>query len=202
MLAGPSVAGLLLTGLVSGRAGFRELLSRLLKWRVGARWYAVALLTAPLVFTAVPAALSLTSPVYLPGILNADDKTSFLLLGIVPALMVGFFEELGWTGFAIPKLRRRHAVLATGLLVGVPWGAWHLMTNDVWLADSFSGGLPVAFFVAATGLSLLVGQLPAYRVLMVWAYERTGSLLVAMLCTRVSSSAPSPSVLRRQGWPS
>jgi len=48
MLAGPPVAGLLLTGLVSGRAGFRELLSRLLRWRVDARWYAVVLLTAPI----------------------------------------------------------------------------------------------------------------------------------------------------------
>lgn len=43
MLAGPSVAGLLLTGLVHGKPGFRELRSRLLRWRVGARWYAIAL---------------------------------------------------------------------------------------------------------------------------------------------------------------
>ena len=66
MLAGPSVAGILLTGLVHGRAGFRELLSRLLRWRVGARWYAVALLTAPLLVTATPLALSLLSPVVSP----------------------------------------------------------------------------------------------------------------------------------------
>ena len=45
-LAGPSVAGILMTGLVDGTAGLRELLSRLCTWRVGARWYAVALLTA------------------------------------------------------------------------------------------------------------------------------------------------------------
>ena len=62
MLAGPSVASLLLTGLVDGKAGFRELVSRLLKWRVGARWYAAALLTAPLLMTAIPFALSLVSP--------------------------------------------------------------------------------------------------------------------------------------------
>jgi predicted N-acetyltransferase YhbS len=47
MLVGPSAAGLLLTGIVYGRAGFRDLLSRLLKWRVSLRWYAIALLTAP-----------------------------------------------------------------------------------------------------------------------------------------------------------
>lgn len=47
MFAGPTVAGILLAGLVEGTAGFRELRSRLLRWQVGARWYAVAVLTAP-----------------------------------------------------------------------------------------------------------------------------------------------------------
>src|SRR5215204_5622442 len=60
MFAGPPVAGVLLTGLLYGRAGFRDLLTRMRRWRVGARWYAVALLLAPLLFTAVPIALSLT----------------------------------------------------------------------------------------------------------------------------------------------
>ena len=49
-VAGPPVAGILLTGLLYGRAGFRDLLARMTRWRVGARWYAVALLTAPLLF--------------------------------------------------------------------------------------------------------------------------------------------------------
>jgi len=182
MLAGPSVAGLLLTSLVHGRAGLRELLSRLLRWRASFRWYAVALLAAPLVFTAVLLALSLTSPVFLPGIINTTgDKASFLLLGIVPALMVGFFEELGWTGFAIPRLRLRYSVLATGLIVGVLWGAWHVLTNVIWASSTTSGGLPLALFMTVNGFGFLVGQLPAYRILMVWIYDRTGSLLVAML---------------------
>jgi CAAX protease family protein len=180
MLAGPSVAGLLLTGVVSGRAGLRELLSRLLRWRVGARWYAVALLTAPLVFTAVHIALSLTSPVFLPSIVTMSDRAS-LLSGIAGALVVGFFEEVGWTGFAIPRLRPRYGLLATGLIVGLPWGAWHLLTNDIWIGSTHSGGLPLALFLTVNGFSLLVGQLPAYRVLMVWVYDRTGSLLVVML---------------------
>jgi len=47
-LAGPGVAGILSAGLIDGRAGLGGLLSRLLTWRVGVRWYAVALLTAPL----------------------------------------------------------------------------------------------------------------------------------------------------------
>ncbi len=183
MLAGPSVAGILLTGLVYGRAGFREVLSRLLRWRVGARWYAAALVTAPLLFTAVLLALSFTSPVFLPGILTTSHKRSLLLFGIAAALMVGFFEELGWTGFVIPRLRRRYGVLTTGLIVGVLWGGWHVLANDLWASGTSlgAGGLSLALFVIARGFGLLVGQLPAFRVLMVWVYDRTGSLLVAML---------------------
>jgi len=181
MLAGPSVAGLLSTGVVSGRVGLRELLSRLLRWRVGVRWYAVALLTAPLVFTAVHLAHSLASPMFLPSIVTTSDRASLLTFGIAGAVMVGVFEELGWTGFAISTLRPRYGPLATGLLVGVPWGAWHLLTNDLWISSTHSGGLPLAVFVIVNGFGLVVGQLPAYRVLMVWVYDRTGSLFVAML---------------------
>ena len=174
-LLGPSVAGILLTGLVDGRVGFRELLSRLLRWRVGARWYAVALLTAPLLITATLFALSLTSPVFLPVIVTTDNKVSLLLTSIVMGLVVGFFEELGWTGFAVPRLRLRYGGLTTGLIVGLLWGAWHfpLFSGSV----SSSGALPPALYLSV----LLFSFLPAYRVLMVWVYDRTGSLLVAML---------------------
>jgi membrane protease YdiL (CAAX protease family) len=181
MLAGPSVSGLLLTGVVSGRAGLRDLLAGLLRFRVGARWYAVALLTAPVVFGAVHFVLSFASPAFFPRIVTTSDAVPLLLFGIAGAVAVGFFEELGWTGFAIPAVRRYHGAIATALIVGVPWGAWHLLTNDVWIATTYSGGLSSGSFVILNGLSLVVGQLPAYRVLMVWVHDRTGSLLIAML---------------------
>jgi membrane protease YdiL (CAAX protease family) len=183
VLVGPSVSGILLTGLVYGREGFRDLLARMTRWRVGARWYAVALLTAPLVFTAALLPLWLISPVFLPGIFASEAKVSFVLMGIVVALIVGIFEELGWTGFAVPTLLKlRYGVLATGLIVGVLWGAWHLLFNDIWASVATSGGLPPALFAVVWGLTFLAGQLVAYRVLMVWVYDRTGgSLLVAML---------------------
>jgi membrane protease YdiL (CAAX protease family) len=145
MVAGPSVAGILLTGLLYGRAGLRAFGSRLLRWRVGARWYAVALLTAPLVFTAVLLTLSLTSSEYLPGILTSDDKASVVLMGIFAGLMAGIFEELGWTGFAIPTLLRlRYGVLATGLIVGLPWAVWHLLVTLPTSTSSLSRTEPEA----------------------------------------------------------
>lgn len=173
-LTGPSVSGILMTALDDGRAGLSELRSRLLKWRVGARWYALALLSAPLLFTAVLLALSLSSPKFLPGILASDDKMSVLLMGIVAGLMAGIFEELGWTGFAIPRMRQCYGILSTGLIVGLLWGAWH------YPLFSASGSSSVALGLAIV-LVRLFSWLPPYRVLMVWVYDRTGSLLIAML---------------------
>jgi uncharacterized protein len=181
-LAGPSVASLLVTGLVDGRAGLRELLSRLLKWRVGARWYAVALLTAPLVYVAISFALSLTSRAFLPSILTTSDTAALLLMGLAYGLLGGgFCEELGWTGLAVPRLRQRYGVLTTGLIVGLLWGAYHF--SVIYWSSSPSGALPLVILLAQ-----LFAWLPAYRVLMVWVYDRTGSLLVAMLMHAVLTS--------------
>jgi membrane protease YdiL (CAAX protease family) len=181
LFAGPSLAGLVLTGLVHGRAGFRDLLARMRRWRVGARWYAVALLTAPLAVMTTLLAFSLVSPEFLPRLFTSDDKASLLLFGIAAGLIGGgLLEELGWTGFATPTLlRQRHGVLATGLIVGVLWGAWHFLIA-FWASGTSSGALSLAGFLPA--VLFYVGSLPAYRVLMVWVYERSGeSMLVAML---------------------
>ena len=174
MLLGPSMASILMTGLVSGWAGYRDLVSRLLRWRVGIRWYGVALLTAPLSTMVVLLMLSLFSPEFLPGIFTSDDKITLLLAGIVGGLMVGFFEELGWTGFATPKMRPRYSIVSTGLIIGLLWGAWHFLL--FWENDSFSGVFPLALLIAR-----LFTWLPAYRILMVWVYDRTDSLLVTIL---------------------
>jgi membrane protease YdiL (CAAX protease family) len=117
-LAGPSVAGVLMTGLVDGWAGLREILSRLGNWRVGVRWYVVALLTAPLLTTAILFVLSLTSQAFLPTLLTTKEPSAVVLTGVVLGLVVCFLEELGWTGFAVPTLRKRHGIFATGPVVG------------------------------------------------------------------------------------
>ncbi|MHB8108182.1 MAG: CPBP family intramembrane glutamic endopeptidase [Candidatus Cryosericum sp.] len=181
MLGGPSISGILLTGLVSGKAGFRELLSRIRRWRVSAGWYVVALLTAPLLLMATLLGLSLFSSVYLPGIFASDNKVQLLLSSIVGGVVTGICEELGWTGFAVPRLRLRYSILATGLIVGVLWGAWHILSNDVWGSSTYAGSLSIPVFLTVNGLCFLAGQLPAFRVLTVLVYDRTDSLLVTML---------------------
>jgi membrane protease YdiL (CAAX protease family) len=196
-LAGPSVASILMTGLLHGRAGLRDLLTRMTRWRVGARWYAVALLTAPLLVTSVLLALSLSSPEYLPTILTTSDKGALILLGIVGTFVGGIFEELGWTGFATPTLlkRMRYGVLTTGLIVGVLWGVAHLPIY-YWASADLSGVLLPAV-VAANVLAWF----PPYRVLMVWVYERNESLLVAMLMHGSATGSQVIFASLAPGWP-
>ena len=86
-------------------------------------------------------------------------------------------EELGWTGFATPTLLRMHyGVLGTGLIVGVLWGVAHFPMY-YWGRDASSGALWLAILLAAQ----MLAWFPPYRVLMVWVYDRTESLLLAML---------------------
>lgn len=170
---GPGIAGILLTALVSGWAGLRELWSRLFRWRVGARWYAVALLLAPLLMAADLFAFSFLFDDFSLSLVTMDDKFGLLLTGIIVGLLIGTFEEVGWTGFAIPCLRLSYSVLSTGIIVGLIWGAWHFPM--FWEAGSFTAVLPLALLLAR-----LFSWLPAYRVLMVWVYDRTGSVLLAI----------------------
>jgi uncharacterized protein len=181
MLAGPSISGVLLTALVGGKAGLRDLLCRTLRARVARRWHAVALLAAPLMWMATLAALASISPAFLPGIITATDRTELVLFGIAVAIGAGLFEEIGWTGFAIPQVRQHHDVVATGLIVGVLWGAWHLLTNVFWVLGATAGELPLSIFVPASVAGVLLGYLAAFRVLMVWLYERTRSVLLSMV---------------------
>lgn len=173
ILLGPTMASIILIAL-SGRSGFHTLFSRLFKWRVHGRWYSFALLIAPLSTAVILVLFSLFSPEFQPNILISSDKTSLIISAIFAGLIVGIFEELGWTGFAVPKLLKTHSVLGTGLVIGIIWGAWHFPL--FWEVNSFTASLPFVLLVAR-----LFSWLPPYRTLMVWIYKNTESLFVIIL---------------------
>lgn len=176
---GPILSSLLLTGLVNGREGFRELRARLTKWRVNARWYAAALLVAPILILPILFGLSLTSSEYLPAIATTADKAGLVITGIMIGLVFGgFMEEMGWTGFAVPRLREQHGVFVTGLIVGALWGIWHFLPT-YWACGDSEGVLSLDLLIPP--LTFYAFVLPTYRVLMVWVYDRARSLLVAIL---------------------
>jgi membrane protease YdiL (CAAX protease family) len=174
MLLGPGAAGVLLIGLVDGKEGFRNFMTRLFRWRVGIHWYLVALLGTPILSSLILLILSCLSPEFNLGIFNSEDKTTSIMTGIITGIMVGFFEETGWSGFIVPKLRLRYSITITGLIVGSLWGAWHFIL--FWEGDSFSKTLPLFILLAR-----LFAWLPPFRVLMVWILDSTGSLFIVIL---------------------
>ena len=122
-VAGPCIGGILLTGIFDGKKGYRDFVSRLIKWRVKGKWYAVAVLIAPVTVFTTLLVLSLFSPAFIPGIFRIGEnpvatafgipggnKMSLFLFVLMLGLFNGFVEELGWTGFATPKLRMRAVI--------------------------------------------------------------------------------------------
>ncbi len=180
MFAGPFLSGILTNFLVGGKEGFHQLLLRYLQWRTEARWYAVAVLTGPLLVAAVLFGLSLYNPEFLPGIVTTNNKITSLVFGIGWGLIGGgLLEETGWTGFAVPRLRKRYSILSTGLIVGLLWGIWHFMI--AFWSSNYLGGTDSWILFVAGFLAFYLLALPAYRVLLVWVFDRTGSLPVIMI---------------------
>ncbi len=181
MLVGPLVSGLLMTALVDGRAGFRDLGARLRRWRTRPVWYLIALLLPIVLNVAVPMTLSLFSPVYLPGILTTSDKTSRLILNLTSAVAVGICEEIGWMGFVAPRLLQRYSTLKTGLIIGTLWGLWHILPMAILNSVAYGAPASPALYIALRSVFFLVGGLVSFRVLMLWVYENTQSLAVMIV---------------------
>jgi len=183
MLAGPFIAGTLLTSLVDGKAGLQNLFSRILKWRVGVRWYAVALLIFPTLILAVLWTLTV--------FVSTDFAPIFVTFGILGGLLAGFIEETGWMGFAYPKMEEKFGTLRATIYLALLHGLWHAMAGYLFEAGTY-GEYWLPRFIAMWFVAMM-----AMRVILVWIYSNTGSLLLAQL-THASSTgfllifSPSP----------
>jgi uncharacterized protein len=164
MVIGVGVTGVALTGLVAGRGGLRELRSRLT--RLPARWLVVLLLPPVAILSVLQVFRAVGGPSFTPG---------FLAFGIAAGVLAGFFEEIGWTGFAYPRMHARFGAFGGAVLLGLLWGVWHLPVVDSLGAASPHGPALPAFF--ASFVAVLVGL----RVLIAWVYTNTGSVLMAQL---------------------
>jgi len=167
MLLGPGVGGLVMTGLVDGRAGLRLLAARLTRWRVAPQDYAVALMTAPVPLLAILLGLgAFIDPVFAP-------QFQWILFGV--GLIAGALEEIGWTGFATPRLLARHSALKAGLALGVVWALWHALVDYRYSAGATGSGWIVSFAFA-----YLLTLIP-WRILMTALFDRTRSGLLSIL---------------------
>jgi membrane protease YdiL (CAAX protease family) len=180
MFSGPFISGILMNFLVDGNEGLRNLRSRYLHWWVEGRWYALAVFTGPVLVATVLFGLSLFNQEFLPAIITAEDKIGSVIFGVSWGLIGGgLLEETGWTGFAVPQLRKQYSILSTGLIVGFLWGIWHFMIA-FWASNYLNGVGSWTMFVASF-ITFYLLALPAYRILLVLVYDRTESLPVIML---------------------
>jgi uncharacterized protein len=164
----PLVAALVLVG-----RGRRRGLLRALVARRGLRWPHLPLVLLPLGLLALTWAAMVAAGRALPP-LQVDPGTVALLLALF--LVAAAAEEAGWSGYLTPALRERHGPVATGLVVGALWAAWHLVG---WAVQTGHGPA----WVAGQAVSTV-----AIRVVMVHLLEATGGSVLATALFHAASN--------------
>jgi uncharacterized protein len=126
MAAGPLIAAVIVTAVVDGRRGLRELGSRMIRWRVGWQWYAAALLI-PLAVVLGTGGLNVALGA--PDSAIRDLELSALVLAFALRLVIPFFsplgEEPGWRGFALPRMLADRSPFEATLILGLIVAVWH-----------------------------------------------------------------------------
>jgi membrane protease YdiL (CAAX protease family) len=171
MLLAPSSMGIAMTILVDGRIGLQELLRKMKKWRVRSTWY-----LAPLIFPA----LILTCLLPLSVLVSPEFRPTFFPLGIIMGLAAGFLEEIGWMGFAFPRMRARTNTFRAAINLGVLHVLWHFAASYLGASGKF-GQYWLFDFVA------FCFAMVAMRIILVWVYVNTESLFMAQLMHASSS---------------
>src|SRR5215203_6283553 len=182
LVLGPTLSAFIMTGVTGGRDGVRRLLRRIVLWRVELRWYLFVLVGLP--------AITVLSTVVLPGALasfqaSAVSSTMFLYVVAGPVFLFAggpVFEEIGWRGFAFPRLQRLYGPLVGSLVLGALWGLWHVPLFLIPSWDTPHGSLlDVALFVIWAVSTTIV---------ITWVFNNTkGSVLVAILAHESINSA-------------
>jgi len=175
MLLGPPAAGLILTYLQSGKIGIRTLGQRMRRWKIHKGIFMFAFILPPVLILLILNLLRyFISPAFTPN---------FFPVGVLFGIFAGFLEEIGWTGFAYPSLRKKFSASVASLILGLLWGIWHLPVID-FLGAGFPHGSRLPSFMVAFG-----GAITGVRLLICWIYEHTRSVLYAQVMHAVSTGS-------------
>lgn len=172
-----SIAAFLLAFVERGKRGVRELFSRVLIWRVGAGWWALAF-----VYTAFAAAGAVALTAWFDSRVVVDWGALAPVVDVVPMMLVlivlaGLGEEFGWRGYLIPRLQRRYSALTSSLAIGAFHSAWHVPLFLVHGTAQSEWAAAVGLLPAFLGYSLFV---VAWAVHLSWFFNNTrGSVLIA-----------------------
>jgi uncharacterized protein len=157
---GALLAALIVIAVADGRAGFRDLGRRMIRWRVPWYFYAFALLLPVVLRLAVSAVDSGPDPKW-TGLAWGSFALTFLVRLINP-LDGPMAEEPAWRGYAVPRLQRDRSPLASAAVLGVLVALWHLPL----LGDVGPAGLLTTFVITFV---------------YVWLFNRTGGSVLLVL---------------------
>jgi membrane protease YdiL (CAAX protease family) len=171
LIYGTFLAGALVTGIADGRSGLKTYFSRIVRWRVGFKWYAVALLTPPVLYLAA-AGLNVLSGATIATNIQWPAWTDILIAFLWPGFFaIALAEEPGFRGFALPRFLVGRSALRAALILGVLHAIWHL---PFFLGMLFEGN-PIG--ILSLALIVISGA-----ILNTWLFNHTnGSVLIAML---------------------
>lgn len=165
----PTLMAILLLGITEGRHGVAALLRKLGQWRIGLKWYVVALGLPLGLHVVIAVAARLLG--WIPTLRLSERPLPLILVIAVFVLLASVTEELGWRGYVLPRLLARRSAVVSALLVGIPWGLLH--------APLYLPGMPSA------GASMLAGTLAVFAIsfLLTWLFVQTGgNLPMIILC--------------------
>ena len=171
---GPALAGIVMTAAYDGRRGLRVLLRRMTTGPV--RWLTFAVLgpaTAYLVAIGIASAAGVHVDLGRTGASKEFASIPVALYWVANLVFYGYGEEIGWRGFALPRLQRNRSALAASMWLSLVWGLWHV---------------PLFFFSAGLGTMPLIGlvgwaaSIVTGSVLCTWLFNSTrGSIAVLAL---------------------
>src|SRR5919107_462341 len=173
----PSAVAIVLTALVLGRGALRKLLGRLLIWRVDVRWYLVVVVGPATLVGGIVAFNALLGGPAISFNVPLLAAVITLAFHIFPGSALG--EEIGWRGYALPRLQARRSALSASLIVGVFWAFYHLplfFTGQAFRSPS----ILVPFVISGIALS----------VILTWVYNSTGGSLLLVVLLHATANLP------------
>jgi uncharacterized protein len=175
LLLGPAIAAVVVTAWTMGRPGVRELLARIVRWRVPLRWWLAAV--SPSMFLGLALIVMVAAGKALPSVADFGQFSGTPSIGLVGVLLLIFLgaigEETGWRGYALPQLQRRFSPLTSSLIIAALWFGWHL--PQFFLIAAYRDSSPVQYVGMFLGLA-------CGAVILTWLYNWSGGsiLLVAV----------------------
>ena len=177
----PAIAALIVSGILAGRSGIRDVFGRFLIWRVGFRWYLVGIfLLAFIILGGI--GLHMLFGGTMPVIPIVGKPLWEIVLTFIVFMLLGYLfntEEVVWRGIAIPRLRDRFGVLITVLLIVIPEVLLHL--PSFWMTENpFYQNVGITWFLAFS---------VAMVVIYVYVFNMTKGSLIIVTFLHASQNA-------------